>query len=486
MQWNNLKEELIDNRKYLIIYILLIIAFGLIMLDSINYQYWHFEAISIPAMTVIGIILILFSFKKKSELHNVALVLIIVFGLIMVFLAPPMVHPDEMNHFTRAELLSEGILYPENTDRVLVNDYYFPLNEAQDGLTVFDNPQAFDSISDHKGYTQTNDSPFYSYILSAIGILLAKGLHLASVFSLFFARILNLAFYAIIAYWTIKKTPSFKIGLTLIATMPIAISQAASTSYDAFIITLTLIIFSQFIIMYEKKAENKDRAIFFLSILLISLIKPPYIMLSFMILTIPKENFVENRNYSFMAIILIIAATVLSFGDMLMPHAISATAENVSSGSQISYIINNPPEILNIIKDSITLIPDTFVLNSSYFHYADFNGLKVFKLLYLIFFILFAFLYRQDIDFSKRNRVIFSAIFLITYFGIFAILYLIWTPIGSDTILGVQSRYFVPIIPLLPFIVNHNEKSFEEYNYLIMLIVTFLVGLILLVITHYY
>lgn len=490
MELNSLKEELINNKKYLIIYLILVIALTFLMFSPKNYQYWGFEAVSIPIITIIGLVLILFSFKKNLEMEKVALVLIIVFGLIMVFLAPPMAHPDEMNHFTRAELLSEGILFPEKTDMgVRVNDdYYFSLNEAQKGLTVFDNPHDFDPITEHKGYTQTNDSPFYSYIPSAIGILLAKCLHLTSVFALFFARLLNLILYAGVAYWAIKKAPAYKIGLTLIATMPIAIAQVSSTSYDAFIITFTLIILAYFIKMYKEKAENKDLAIFFISILLISLIKPPYIMLSFLIFTIPKDNFVENRNYSFIAIILLFAATVLSFSSFLTPTAstISASANNISSSAQLTYIINNPTAILDIIKNSITLIPDTFVLNSSFFHYADFKGLKALKLAYLIFFILFAVLYQQDINFSKRNRLILSSIFLIIYFGIFAVLYLIWTPVGSNTILGVQSRYFVPIIALLPFIINYDEKSFEEYNYLMMLIITFLVGLVLLTITHYY
>ena len=490
MKINNLKEELINDKKYLLLYTILILICIILMFGPKNYQYWYFESASIPVISLIGLVLILFSFKKKFELEKVALLLIIIFGLMMVFLAPPMAHPDEMNHFTKAELLSEGILYPEKSDAgVLVNDYYFPLNEAQKGLTILDNPHIFDEISNHKGYAQTNDSPFYSYIPSAIGILIAKCLHLTAVFSLLFARLLNLILYAGVAYWAIKKAPAFKIGLTLIAAMPMAVAQASSVSYDAFIITFTLIILTYFIKMFEQKAENKDLAIFFISIFLITLIKPPYIMLSFLILVIPKENFIENRNYSFIAIALLFIASILSFSSFLTPATpttVSASASNISSSAQLSYILNNPLSLLELIKNSITLIPDTFVLNSSFYHYADFKGLKAYKLAYLIFFVLFALFYKQDINLSKRNRLILTSIFLITYFGIFGILYLIWTPIGSNTILGVQSRYFVPIIPLLPLIINYDKKSIEKYEYLITLIITFLVGLIILTITHYY
>lgn len=492
----NLKENvdyLIENKKYLLIYLILIAIFTFAMFGPKNYQFWGFEAISIPIITIIGIIAITYSFKKQLELHKVALILIIVFGLLMVFLAPPMSYPDEATHFTRAEFLSEGILYPEATDEgFLVNNYYFGLNQAQKGLTVFDNPQIFNPITDSKGFMPlTTDSPFYSYICSAIGIFLAKAFHLTAIFALFFARIGNLLLYAGVAYYAIKKAPAFKVGLMVIATMPGVISQVSSTSYDAFILTFTLLIIAYFIKMYKDKAENKDLVVFLISILLISLIKPPYILLSLLILAVPKENFKINRNYSFIAIALMFIITFLSFGGFLTSIFSSsstavASTSNISVSGQSNFIINNPLIIIDLIKNVIVSIPNLFVLGSSFFHYADFKGLKLFNLAYLLFFILFSIFYKLDINLSKIKRALLSVIFIVVYFGIYGILYLIWTPIGSNIILGVQSRYFIPIIALLPLIINYDKKSKEEYKYLIMLIVTFLVGLVLLTITHYY
>lgn len=474
-----------DNKKYLLIYLLLAVALTIAMLGSKNYQYWGFEAVSIPILFMIGIISIIYSIKHEMELHKVVLILIIIFGLILVFLAPPMTHPDEMNHYTRAELLSEGVLYPQKTDSgYLVEDYYFALNEAQKGLTIFDNPHSFDHITDEKNYTtQVNSSPFYSYIPSMLGILLAKCLNLADVFALFFSRLANLLLFGGAAYYAIKKAPAYKIGLALIATMPLTIAQVSSTSYDAFILTLTMIILAYFIKMYKDKAENKDLAIFFISILLISLIKPPYILLSLIILIIPKENFSVNEKYVYLTAILIFVATLLSVSNFLTP---SLPSSNNTTGNQITFILNNPLIITDLIKNSITLIPDTFILNTGLFHYADFKGLKLYNIAYMLFFILFSIFYKQDINLEKNKRLLLSLIFLMCYFSIFLVLYIIWTPIGSDTILGVQARYFIPIMALLPLIINYESKSQDKYEFLITIIITFLVGLILLTITHYY
>ena len=45
-------------------------------------------------------------------------------------------------------------------------------------------------------------------------------------------------------------------------------------------------------------------------------------------------------------------------------------------------------------------------------------------------------------------------IFMLVFCGIATALYLQFTPVGSDVVLGVQSRYFIPVIllPLTPLL----------------------------------
>ena len=494
MNFSNIKTSIVNNRKYLLMYIVLVAIFTLAMFSVKNYQYWGFEAISIPIITIIGLIAILYSFENEIELHKTALILILLFGLITLFLAPPFTYPDEAIHFTRAELLSEGVLYPVKTDQgFYVNDYFFELNQAQKGLTIFDNPAVNTPITNSKAYIPvTTESPFYSYIPSMLGILLSKVLNLTAIFALLFARLGNLILYAGVSYYAIKKAPKFKTALTVIATMPLVIAQVTSTSYDAFILTFTMVILAYFIKMYADKVENKDLAIFFISVLLISLIKPPYIMLSLLVLLVPEDSFKQNRNYSLIAIALVFIATFLSVGGLLNSIFSSATtssiasAGNISLTGQVNYILANPLAIFGLVKYCITSIPSVFISDLSFYHYADFKGLKLVNLAYFVFFILFSIFYKQEINLSKIKRIILLIICLITYFGIFAILYLQWTPVGSDIILGIQARYFIPIIALLPLIINYDLKSIEKYKYLMMAIVFFMTSLLLLTITHYY
>ena len=249
--------------------------------------------------------------KNKKLLYGiigggVALVLIIIFGLLMVFFTPPMSYPDEGIHFTRAELITEGILYPEITDKgVYVNDYYFDLNQAYNGVTILSDNNFNTPITDHKGYWDvTTTSPFYSYLVSAIGIGIAKILNLTALWALYFARMANLIFYGTVAYFMIKNVPKFKLHLLVISAMPFCISQASSSSYDAFILTFTLVILAYFIKMYCGEVNERNLAIFFLSVLLISLIKPPYVILAFLIFAVPNIDD-KFRKYSIISILII-------------------------------------------------------------------------------------------------------------------------------------------------------------------------------------
>ncbi|WP_407378498.1 DUF2142 domain-containing protein [Methanobrevibacter sp.] len=483
----DVKNYFNDYKKYMLIYIVFVIVFLFAMYNEKLFADYQYKVIFLLITTIIGLTSIYYAYKNKMELHKIGLVLIIIFGLMMVFLAPPMSFPDEATHFTRAELMSEGHLYPNMTENgVYVNNYYFNMNQAQNGATIinhdFNNP-----ITDHKGYWEyTTDSPFYSYILSALGILLAKILNLTEIWALYFARIANLLLYGIVAFFMIRTIPKFKLPLLIIATMPLCLSQASSPSYDAFILTFSLIIITYFIKMYCDEINRKNLAVFFISILLISLIKPPYVILAFLTLILPYEES-RHKKYSLIIALLLIVLTMISVSSIFVSFADTAPASTVSRGGQLQFIISQPQVLINLAKNIIVSIPDLLIMKSNYFHYADFEGYKLFNILYILSFLVFSLFYKLDVDLEKNKRIILSIIFLIIYIGIYGILYLQWTPVGSNVILGVQTRYFLPIIFMIPLIINLKNKKIENKDmYVLTFIIIFLTGLMMLPITHYY
>lgn len=493
----NVKNYVNDYSKCGLIFLAFVAIFVYAMFTPENFADHQTEVIFITLVTVIGLVLIYIFYKREMELHKVALAMVLIFGLLMVFMTPPFSFIDEPAHFARAELITEGSLYPEITDKgIYMNDYFFKFQQSYDGVTIQTEGNNYNTpITDHKDYWEwTTSSQFYSYLFSALGILIAKLLHLTAIWALYLSRIANLIFYGVVVYFTIKIIPKFKLPLLVFSTMPLCIAQVSSLSYDAFILTFTLIILTYFIKMYLGEVNKKNLAIFFISVLLISLIKQPYIILSLLVLVIPYED-KQLKKYSLITIILIFILTTLTVSSLFTSLFTTTTVQtyntttvsNISFVGQSRYILSNPPIILTLIKDMIVSIPDLFLLKANFFHYTGYKGIKLINVLYILFFLGFSLFYKLDIELKKKERAILALIFLIVYVGIYAIFYLTWSPVGSSSILGVQLRYFLPVIALLPLIFSTKYKKIEGKEiYIFTFIIICLTGLFLLPITHFY
>ena len=493
----DVKNYINDYSKCGIVFLVFVVIFVFSMFTGENFAHYQNEVIFITLVSIIGLVLIYLLYKHEMELHNVALILILIFGLLMVFMTPPFSFPDEPAHFTRAELITEGSLYPEFGEKgIYIDDYYFIFQQSFDGVTILTPNNNYNNpITDHKGYWEwTTDSPFYSYLFSALGILIAKLLNLTAIWALYLSRIANLIVYAVVSYFMIKIIPKYKLPLLVISTMPLCISQVSSLSYDAFILTFTLVILTYFIKMYLGEVNRKNLAIFFISVLLVSLIKQPYIILSLLALAIPYEND-KLKKYSIVTIFVLFILTVLSvnylftslFTTTVVQTHNTSTVSNISFVGQTRYVFSNPLVIFTLIKDMIFSIPNLFVLKANFFHYTGYKGIKLINVLYLVFFLGFSLFHKLDIDFKRKERGILALIFLIVYVGIYAIFYLTWSPVGSNSILGVQLRYFLPVIALLPLIFSSKYKKIEcKEIYILTFIIICLTGLVMLPVTHFY
>ena len=486
------KQTLTTNKKFILIYLAGILFFVFSMFCRDNFIYFKGELIGLAILLVFGSFGILYGIRHKKEPHKVAFVIILLFGLLMVFFAPPMSFPDEAIHFARAESITEGVLYPVKTPNgYYIQDYFFEMNQAKSGTTIleynFSKP-----ISDSWGYwPASTNTPFYSYLFSALGILIAKCLDLSVIWTLWLGRLANLLLYGGFVYFAIKKAPVYKMPLLFMACLPIAVSQVSSFSYDAFIFACTVVMFAYFIYMYKNKFETKDLAIFFIACLLMSFIKPPYVFLALSIFAVPKENFpsAKLQKYSAFATFAVFVIVILHFGNFFNQFIGASqhttdyvlNSRNASFTAQMEYIMGNPAAIGTLLLFAVKSVFDVFVVNSTFYHFADFKGLILFNAIYLVFFAVFSVGYQHELNLSRKRRLILTAIVLLVYFSIFGILYCTWTPVGASYIVGIQTRYFVPMLPLIPLIVNIKHEKFENRDDLFLtLIIVFLAGLFFL------
>ena len=283
-KFQNMRDVFLKSKKYWLIYLLLITIMGLSTISKRNFQDPTFEILIFIIVAILGILAIMFYFSNnnRNELHKVAFVIIIIFGIMTALIVPICDVSDELEHLTRAEITSQGVLIPHWTgDDVGIDRLY---NQSDEGKysnvlnpdvgfetiksmfffsqnrekTVFDtdgdtNKIDYSKFIDGSAFEQ---NPFFGYLPQAIGIFIAKLLDLNVIWMLWLARIGNLICYATLISLAIRRTPVLKMPMLAVACIPIAIYQSASASIDSMIIGLGILAISYFI--YMIKADEKS------------------------------------------------------------------------------------------------------------------------------------------------------------------------------------------------------------------------------------
>ena len=107
------KNAFLQNRKAILIFFILTLISTLSTFNMANYLHPEMEIIIFILVMILGIFCILYYKIHNTELHKVAFVVILCFGLVFAFLSPMLIIPDEFEHFTHSEITSRGELFPE-------------------------------------------------------------------------------------------------------------------------------------------------------------------------------------------------------------------------------------------------------------------------------------------------------------------------------------------------------------------------------------
>ena len=525
------KDMLFKSKKYWLIYLLLIIIFGLSTAVNRNLMRSQFTFFTFVVVAVLGVFCIVFYFLHDSdeELHKVAFVVILCFGIVCALIVPICDVSDETEHLTRAEITSRGILIPHWTGEDLgVNSLFNHTagvysNQRNDGagfhtissikfFTTYLGYTVFDTLHDTDKINHTpllvesafEQNPFFGYLPQALGIFIAKLLDLNVIWMLWLARLCNIIFYAAVISLAIRKTPVLKLPLLAVATIPISIYQSASVSIDCMIIALGILSVSYFIYMYqaeEKSITVKEIAIFTVICILLGLCKLTYLAFIFLLLLVPFKNYQKDTK-NILPILLISFGAVAVIGFLwskystpTLLHSWRASRNLVNSSLQIEYFMSNSTFRIDFFK-TIFLRDVKHLANGvfSFFgarqvidHYTDHYLLVTFPLLgYLATVLLF---YPQKIKFELKTRLVTACLIVIIFVATCFIQLLTWAFIGQFN-LGLSLRYFIPLFALIPIVfggikcIPIERKVFDKYA--VVLMISFLAAMIVSFSFKYY
>jgi uncharacterized membrane protein len=284
----------------------------------------------------------------------------------------------------------------------------------------------------------------------------------------------------------IRITPRYKWLVALIALLPTALFQASTVSVDPIINASALLIFALLINMaYGGRLSmlTRTRLLVIILVIVMVLAKPPYILLIMPFLFLGKDVFQGRRQHYLWKLLWIIlpltAYLVWSHIDnATTKDLVSALTPSASFSLQQHYVITHPAIFIKDIFRTYYENADTFFAGMIG-KIGDRQVGAPYSILTMLFIFgtgFCVFINEMGSKVKKINIHYKTAIFLITSFliimGITLGLYLIFTPVGTNSILGIQGRYFIPILPLLLVPVSETFKYKSMNQALIIKIVS--------------
>ena len=258
--------------------------------------------------------------------------------------------------------------------------------------------------------------------------------------------------------------------------LPMMIMLCGSYSADVSCIGLVGIFIAYCLNLYERKPEEIKLKQILIGMILfaISLLAKnfAYIGIGFLVFMLPVWKIIKNNKKQMPIIGIIIAIVVLLLGIKIFGGTQIAANDprggQTSMQGQIEFLKSNP---INIFKVGINHLFNTFL---DFDWYAYLNQNVFFNQYYRNIFILqFIFiLYVAITDYSKKftfkEKIVPIMTFLLVFASTSLILYLTFTAVGETRVSGYQTRYIVPILPLLLMLINNRQEkeNEEEIDYI--------------------
>lgn len=411
---------------------------------------------------------------------------ILIIGILLVFLIPPIQAPDENSHFLNAYSLTHGNFYPEYQNNSKLGRY-FPeniityienWNANDEAVTIesFINNSISSIVNDKIDFLSywLSDTNLIGYLFPSLGMFLYSSIYLllglkVNIYGLLISgRICNLLLYSLSIYYAIKIAPRFKRCLLALALMPMSILQAATLSYDVILISSCFLLFAITVKgLYEEEALSPKIIVIlcFISIVLFN-IKTVYAPLLGMLAFIPPKRFGGTKKYLITGMLIILCGVFTLGLHQLLLSINTQGFQNPYSALydlQIHHLLRNPFLLIYYIFNSLKIYFS--------FYYSGFIGLigKLFfkfplwlYLFYGLFLLILFYVDSHEIKIlKKQSRICLIAVLGVITYGIFGGIYITWTAIqqriGVNWVDGVQGRYFIPIAIYLPLALSNSR-----------------------------
>lgn len=420
--------------------------------------------------------------RSSWKPESLFLLLFIPLSLGMMLVMPIWRAPDEPAHLQRTWQISLGNWFPDEQTNGVFMEPSNLLSGVRDHrqttlynvITKWDSQMDTENLVESDLGANTGIYPVSNYFPQAIGMAVVR-LFTKSRMAIFYgARIAAWLVSLLLFYYAIRKMPAGKYAMVAVTLMPMMLQEAASASADGMTCAanMAFVAFIADACCHPKLFDWKKKLELVVLLALVGTLKLLYCPLVFLSAAIPAACF-GNRRKKYSMLTGVITA-VFAFAIVWM---IFCNANYVGAGmgkgdvmrEQFRWMAQNPLTFLMVL------------CRTAFFQFGTYIELLVGKDLswlniqipslffYGLVFLLIRIasqddglaLHDADMRLLKRLGVILSgACILVIWLSLY-----IWdTPYANETVICVQGRYFIPILPALYAALKRGNDTIAEYK----------------------
>ena len=449
--------------------------------------YWSLKYILeiIPVVATITLCIAKNVLVNKKNIEKIWIGFLIPVGMLFLIFIVPSHAPDENAHLWKSYEISEGVLitkinkdgsYPTTIPK------FFAINVIP-ALTKYN--QMLEITKTNTEYNDTTQVtnpassyfPFF-YIIPAIGLLIGRALCINGIYAIYLARLCNYVLYLVLGYYSIKKIPFGKIAVGVLLFFPMCLQQGTSISIDCLINSLSIFYISYTLYLRHKKDKLsvKEKIIYTFTGVLIAMAKFVYFPICCLCLLIVSNNNITKKEKIGIFSIIILLSMIFS----VLWYKVSTgyvdtrsylTENNVSFSEQIKYIINNPKDFTKVIYHNIINCREGYLYGAVGENLGWLNiNIPHIKITVLLFiFIASIFFEENKYQLNRLEKAYMVLVTIGIYLLVIFALYCGWSPVGGENVMGVQGRYFIPVLLLPILCLGRKENYIKSKNLQIIL-----------------
>ncbi len=427
---------------------------------------------------------------RKVSLETAFVVITLVLGGIYMFLIPPYAVPDEGSHIVTVYAESSKLLgkdaFEEETGKYIAEE------DGAGYLVREDLPTKSAYVRYIKGIFGKTDPVLQgtmpvrttlpvkavAYIPQIIGVTVGRLIGCNAEQLMYWGRLFALLWYSFVMFWAIKLMPYRKMMLFLVGVFPMTMQQVVSFNYDSMLLGTCFFLTAYLLYLkFEKeKITYKDMIFLSIGLLIISMIKFIYLPIFGIVFLIPKEKFgnLKNKMLFFSGGVLAgiagIAVTYISRSGQMSGVSESVERADGLMSYSFSYCLKNLPNTIEMFCRTLASEVSRYIegMIASPLGWVDFTlpFMVVGGIVVLLLFCCFN--GQEKYQFKKREKVWLFLLWGVMAFLVMLTMLLSYTYIGSDIIIGVQGRYFLPILLLFLLCIQNKKivleaKGIERY-----------------------